>query len=79
VPLEGVIAAGGEEARRYLGRLRHLRLAVDGNDVQRVTGAVGADVGRALIALLRARIEDAVADDRAAQLAWLAQLTDPSL
>ncbi len=72
VPLEGVIAAGGDEAARYLGRLRHIRLAVDGNDVQRVTGAVGPDVGRTLIDLRRARIDGTAAADRESQLAWLA-------
>ncbi len=72
VPLEAVIAAGGDEAAAYLGRLRHIVLAVDGVDVKRATGAEGPDVGRILIDLRRACIDGSVAADREAQLAWLA-------
>jgi tRNA nucleotidyltransferase (CCA-adding enzyme) len=73
VPLEAVIAAGGDEAMRYLTRLRHIALAVDGADVKQVAGAEGAEVGRLLIALRRACIDGSVTGDRGAQLAWLAQ------
>mgnify|MGYP006280718139 FL=1 len=72
VPIEAVVAAGGPEAAAYLGRLRHIALAVDGDDVRRVAGVEGPDVGRLLVELRRARIDGAVADDRDAQLAWLA-------
>ena len=73
VPLEAVIAAGGDEAMRYLTRLRHIALAVDGADVKQVAGAEGAEVGRLLIALRRTCIDGSVTGDRGAQLAWLAQ------
>ena len=72
VPIEGVVAAGGTEAADYLARLRHMTLAVDGEDVRGVMGAEGPAIGRALIELRRARIEGDVADNRDAQLAWLA-------
>jgi tRNA nucleotidyltransferase (CCA-adding enzyme) len=76
VPIEAVIAAGGDEAISYLARLRHIALAVDGADVKQVAGAEGAEVGRLLIALRRACIDGSVAGDRDAQLAWLAAQTD---
>jgi len=72
VPAEGVIAAGGDEAARYLSRLRHMALGVDGDDVRRVAAVEGPEIGRLLIELRRACIEGAVADTRDAQLAWLA-------
>lgn len=75
-PLEAVIAAGGDEAASYLARLRHIVLAVDGTDVKQIAGAEGADVGRLLIALRRACIDGSVAQDRDAQLAWLAAQAD---
>lgn len=73
VPIEAVVAAGGDEATSYLARLRHIALAVDGADVKQVTGVEGAEVGRLLIALRRACIDGSVAGDRDAQLTWLAQ------
>ncbi len=72
VPIEGVVAAGGTEAADYLARLRHMTLAVDGEDVRGVMGAEGPAIGRALIELRRARIEGSVGETRDAQLAWLA-------
>ena len=72
VPIEAVVAAGGPEAAAYLGRLRHIALAVDGDDVRRVAGVEGPEIGRLLVELRRARIDGSVADDRDAQLAWLA-------
>ena len=71
VPAEGVIAAGGDEATRYLSRLRHMSLGVDGDDVRRVAGVEGPEIGRLLIELRRACIDGTVADARDAQLAWL--------
>ena len=76
LPIEAVIAAGGDEAISYLARLRHIALAVDGADVKQVAGAEGAEVGRLLIALRRACIDGSVAGDRDAQLAWLAAPMD---
>ena len=70
-PLEAVVAAGGPEAAAYLGRLRHVALAVDGDDVV-ASGLEGPAVGRALAELRAAVIEGAVAVDRDAQLAWVA-------
>ena len=72
VPAEGVIAAGGDEAVRYLSRLRHMALGVDGDDVRRVAAVEGPEIGRLLIELRRACIDGTVADTRDAQLAWLA-------
>ncbi|MGI9188345.1 MAG: hypothetical protein ACR2J9_12655, partial [Gaiellales bacterium] len=71
LPIEAVVAAGGDEAERYLARLRHIVLAVDGADVKQVAGVEGAEVGRLLIELRRACIEGSVAPERDAQLAWL--------
>lgn len=71
VPLEAVVAAGGPEAAAYLGRLRHVTLAVDGDDVRARSGAEGPAIGRALAELRAALIEGAVGADRDAQLAWL--------
>ena len=71
VPAEGVIAAGGNEAARYLSRLRHIALGVDGDDVRRVAAVEGPEIGRLLIELRRACIDGTVADTRDAQLAWL--------
>jgi len=73
VPAEGVIAAGGDEATRYLSRLRHMALGVDGDDVRRVAAVEGPEIGRLLIELRRACIDGTVADNRDAQLAWLAE------
>ena len=70
-PAEGVIAAGGDEAARYLSRLRHIALGVDGDDVRRVATVEGPEIGRLLIELRRACIDGTVADTREAQLAWL--------
>jgi len=75
VPIEAVVAVGGPEAIAYLGRLRHIELAVDGDDVRRAAGIEGPDVGRALVALRRARIEGVVASEREVQLAWLGAWT----
>lgn len=72
VPAEGVIAAGGDEATRYLSRLRHMSLGVDGDDVRRVAAVEGPEIGRLLIELRRACIDGTVADHRDGQLAWLA-------
>ncbi|MCX6412484.1 MAG: hypothetical protein NTZ81_09065 [Actinobacteria bacterium] len=72
MPAEGVIAAGGNEAARYLSRLRHIALGVDGDDVRRVAAVEGPEIGRLLIELRRACIDGTVADTRDAQLAWLA-------
>ncbi|MFM9123984.1 MAG: hypothetical protein ACKOSO_02155 [Actinomycetota bacterium] len=70
-PLEAVVAAGGPEAAAYLGRLRHVALAVDGDDVV-AAGHAGPAVGRELAELRAAVIEGAVGPSRDAQLAWLA-------
>lgn len=72
LPVEAVVAAGGDEAADYLGRVRHIALAVDGDDVRAATGAEGPAIGRLLADLRRARIAGEVADDRDAQLGWLA-------
>jgi tRNA nucleotidyltransferase (CCA-adding enzyme) len=73
LPVEVVAVAGahgaGEQARRFLGELRHVRLAIGGDDLVAAGIARGPDVGRRLAATLEARLDGEVGDDRAAQLA----------
>jgi tRNA nucleotidyltransferase (CCA-adding enzyme) len=71
-PLEAVAMAGalGAEraARAWLSDLRHVALAIDGDDLLAAGVPQGAAVGRALAAALHARL-DGDAPDRATQLA----------
>jgi tRNA nucleotidyltransferase (CCA-adding enzyme) len=63
-------ALGAEaEARRWAESLRHVRLAVDGEDVLAAGVAPGPEVGRVLEELLALRLDGALPDDRDAQLA----------
>lgn len=82
-PVEAVIAAGAfgdalaeQAAARYLGDLRHRTIALDGDDVARILGIdSGPAIGRALRRLRRARIDEVVGSERAAQEAWLRDFT----
>lgn len=74
LPVEAVAVAGargdGETALRYLNEWRHVRLAIDGDDL--IAGGVpqGPEVGRRLAAALAARLDGTLGDDRDAQLAF---------
>ncbi len=69
-PLEAAVvaaASGSAPARDWLERARHLRAAIDGDDLL-AAGFNGPAVGRGLLAA-RAALLDGVAPDREAQLA----------
>lgn len=72
VPVEAVAVAGargdGNVALRYLNDWRHVRLAIDGDDLIAAGVAQGPEVGRRLAATLAARLDGALRDDRDAQL-----------
>lgn len=68
VPLEVVALAGGENARRWLDDLRHVRLELTGADLLAAGVPQGPDVGAGLTAALDARIEGR-AQGRAEELA----------
>ncbi|HET6506313.1 MAG TPA: hypothetical protein VFG42_05960 [Baekduia sp.] len=74
LPVEAVAVAGargdGDTALRYLGAWRHVRLAIDGDDLIAAGVPQGPDVGRRLAATLAARLDGALGDDRDAQLAF---------
>ena len=74
LPVEAVALAaargGGEAAaRRWLGELRHAGLQIGGDDLRAAGVPEGADLGRRLQAVLDLRLDGALGDDRAAQLA----------
>lgn len=48
VPIEIVALAGGENARRWITELRHLRLAIDGSDLLAAGVPAGPEIGRRL-------------------------------
>ncbi|HEY6762918.1 MAG TPA: hypothetical protein VI318_25670 [Baekduia sp.] len=72
-PLEAVAVAGArgsaDAARRFLDHDRHVRLAIDGNDLIAAGIPQGPDVGRRLAATLARRLDGELGDDRDAQLA----------
>jgi len=67
-PLEAVALAGGENARRWLGDLRHVRASITGDDLLAAGVVHGPDVGRRLQRALDARL-DGTAVGREAELA----------
>jgi tRNA nucleotidyltransferase (CCA-adding enzyme) len=73
LPVEAVAVAGahgaGEPARRWLHELRHVRLAIDGDDLLKAGVARGPQVGRRLAAALDRRLDGELGDDRDEQLA----------
>jgi tRNA nucleotidyltransferase (CCA-adding enzyme) len=72
-PVEAVAVAGArgdaEQALRYLGDWRHVRLRIDGNDLLGAGVPQGPELGRRLDAVLARRLDGELPDDRDAQLA----------
>jgi len=72
LPVEGVLAHGVDEPEpvaRYLDALRHVRLAVDGDDLQAELGIPPSPAIGAMLATLRRRLLDGEMGGRDAQLA----------
>jgi tRNA nucleotidyltransferase (CCA-adding enzyme) len=65
--LAGAASAAGS-VRRWLTDLRHVRLAIDGDDLLAAGVARGPEIGRRLSATLDRRLDGELGDDRAAQL-----------
>ncbi len=74
VPPEGVALAGAVSepaaaaARRWLGDVRHVRLAIGGRDLLAAGVPEGPEVGRRLEAALKLRLDGELPDEREAQL-----------
>ena len=60
-PVEAVALAGGDNARRWLEELRHVRLEIGGEDLLRAGVAQGPEVGARLAAALDAKLAGAAA------------------
>ena len=60
-PVEAVALAGGENARRWLAELRHIRLEIDGADLLAAGLEQGPEVGARLGAVLDAKLAGHVA------------------
>jgi tRNA nucleotidyltransferase (CCA-adding enzyme) len=69
VPLEVVALAGGDQARRWIDELRHVRLQITGEDLLAAGVPQGPEVGRRLQAALDARLDGRIAEGREAELA----------
>jgi tRNA nucleotidyltransferase (CCA-adding enzyme) len=67
-PVEAVALAGGENARAWLGELRHIRPEISGDDLIAAGVPQGPEVGARLQRALDARL-DGVAIGREAELA----------
>lgn len=67
VPVEVVALAGGEQARRWIDELRHVRLEITGADLLAAGIPQGPDLGVRLTRALDARL-DGTAHDRESQL-----------
>ncbi len=67
VPVEIVALAGGEQARRWIDELRHVRLEITGADLLAAGVPQGPDLGARLARALDARL-DGAAPDRESQL-----------
>ena len=72
-PLQAVALAGAlgaeQPARRWLGELRHVRLAIGGDDLLAAGIPAGPEIGRRLAAALDQRLDGALAPGREAELA----------
>ncbi len=74
VPPEGVALAGGVSApaapaaRRWLEEVRHVRLAITGEDLLAAGVPQGPEIGRRLEETLRMRLDGELPDEREAQL-----------
>ncbi|HEU4978249.1 MAG TPA: hypothetical protein VFT42_05100 [Solirubrobacteraceae bacterium] len=67
-PVEGVALAGGENARRWIDDLRHVRLEIDGDDLLAAGVPEGPEVGERLRRALERKL-DGELDGRDAELA----------
>ncbi|WP_354702055.1 A-adding tRNA nucleotidyltransferase [Paraconexibacter sp. AEG42_29] len=68
-PLEVVALAGGDQARRWLEELRHVRLQITGADLLAAGVPQGPELGRRLQAALDARLDGLIDAGRDAELA----------
>ncbi|HEV7807645.1 MAG TPA: hypothetical protein VGO80_17630 [Solirubrobacteraceae bacterium] len=73
MPVEAVALAGAagaaEPVRRWLDELRHVELAIDGDDLLAAGVPRGPQIGRRLAATLERRLDGEIGTDRAEQLA----------
>ena len=73
LPVEALALAGAEGAaepvRRWLGELRHVGLAIDGNDLIAAGVPRGPQIGRRLASVLERRLDGELGGDRDEQLA----------
>ena len=67
--------AGGENARRWLADLRHVKLHIDGHDLLAAGIAEGPEIGARLRRALDLVLDGEIANERDAELA--AALEDP--
>jgi tRNA nucleotidyltransferase (CCA-adding enzyme) len=68
-PVEVVALAGGENARRWLQELRHVRLEINGRDLLAAGIPEGPEVGRRLQAALDRKLDGLLYGGREAELA----------
>jgi tRNA nucleotidyltransferase (CCA-adding enzyme) len=59
-PVEAVALAGGENARRWLGELRHVRLEIDGHDLLAAGIPEGPEIGARLARALDRKLDGEV-------------------
>ncbi|HSD77436.1 MAG TPA: SPFH domain-containing protein, partial [Solirubrobacteraceae bacterium] len=71
-PVEAVALAGGENARRWLQELRHVRLEITGDDLIAAGVPAGPEVGERLRRALDRKLDDGVAGREAELRAALA-------
>jgi tRNA nucleotidyltransferase (CCA-adding enzyme) len=73
LPVEALALAGADGAaepvRRWLSELRHVALAIDGNDLIAAGVPRGPQIGRRLASVLEQRLDGELGDDRDEQLA----------
>ena len=67
-PVEAIALVGGDNARRWLGELRHVRLEIDGRDLLAAGIAEGPEIGARLTRALDRKL-DGGASGRAEELA----------
>src|SRR3954454_5901274 len=68
-PVEAVALAGGDNARRWIDELRHVRLHITGDDPLDAGVPPGPEVGERLRRALERVLDGEVAPDHAAELA----------
>jgi tRNA nucleotidyltransferase (CCA-adding enzyme) len=67
-PIEAVALVGGENARRWIDELRHVRLEIDGNDLLAAGIPEGPEIGARLQRALDRKLDGEI-DGRAQELA----------